>query len=292
MGVDFIKIRLLFYGLSGFLMIGTLVLLISRGGPKLGIDFTGGISVQFSAGTAAIEEVRAALAKEDIGGDVQSLGVPGEYMARFKKEEEERGLDAKLDNVLAALDPSGNAKVLSKDFVGAVVGQKLRDQAIMAIALSFLGIIVYVGFRFKNLIWGVAGVLAIIHDVWVTIGFITLLGYEIDLVVVASLLTLAGFSINDTVVIFDRLRERMRVYVREPLYDAINKALNDTMSRTLLTAGLVFMSTLALVLLGGQTLRPFSVALLFGVVVGSYSTIGVASNLVYTWATLTGLKGR
>jgi len=162
----------------------------------------------------------------------------------------------------------------------------------LAFSLSFLGIIVYVGFRFRNFIWGVAGVVAIIHDVILTLGFVSLIGYEVDLVIVASLMTLAGYSINDTVVIFDRLRERMRIYPRENLKEAINRAVNDTLSRTILVAGATFLSVLALAIFGGSSLRPFSMALLFGIITGSYSTIWVASGLVYTWASWTGLKAR
>ncbi|MEK7288203.1 MAG: protein translocase subunit SecF, partial [Elusimicrobiota bacterium] len=212
--------------------------------------------------------------------------------ARFKKEEEGRGLDDRLARALGAIAPDGSSKILSKDFVGAVVGEKLRSQALMAILLSFLGIIVYVGFRFRNLVWGVAGVIALVHDVVATVGFLALTGYELDLVLVAALLTIAGFSINDTVVIFDRLRERLRIYTRETLQESINRSLNETLSRTILTSATVFFVTAVLCLWGGRSIHPFAVAMLFGVIVGVYSTIGVASNLVHSWSQWTGQKSR
>lgn len=290
--IDFISIRWIFYGLSLFLVLGTVGLLIARGGPNVGVDFKGGIAVQLDAGAGTtIDAVRREFASENLDATIQTLGEPGLYMAKLRSEAEEQGVDLKLEQIVNRLAP-GTGKVLSKEFVGAVVGEKLRYQALMAIGLSFLGIIIYVGFRFRNFIWGVAGVAALVHDVIVAFGFITLLGYEIDLTVVAALMTLAGYSINDTVVIFDRLRERIRLYPRENLREAINGAVNETMSRNAITAGLTFLAVLALAVGGGMHLRPFAVALLVGVIVGSYSTFGVASNLVYAWSSLTGARGR
>ncbi|MBI4667747.1 MAG: protein translocase subunit SecF [Elusimicrobia bacterium] len=291
--IDFISEGIYCYAISGLLALGTIILLVVRGGLPLGIDFTGGISVQFAVlGQAAINDVRSAFNREGLDAEVQSLGTPGEFMARFKKEEEDRGLDGRLEKAMKSLDQTGVFRIISKDFVGAAVGAKLSEEAMMAVGLAFLGIIIYVGFRFRNLIWGAAGVVAIIHDVFLAVGFLLALGLEFDLVMVASLMTLAGYSINDTIVIFDRLRERMRVYPKESLRDAINKAVNETLSRTLITAGLVFLSCVALVLLGGDKLRPFSTVLLFGVVTGSYSTVFIAIRLVYSWANLTGLRVR
>ncbi|MBI4368875.1 MAG: protein translocase subunit SecF [Elusimicrobia bacterium] len=289
--IDFVRLRFGFYGLSAALVAATIFFLIARGGPPLGIDFTGGIVTQVKLGRGVTQEqFRDALSREELDSNVQSLG-GGEYLARFKKEQE-NGLDEKLRKILTGIDATGSSAVLSKEFVGAVVGAKLRDQAALAIGLSFLGIIAYVGFRFRNLIWGLAGVIALVHDVLVTVGFLTLVGYEIDLVLVAALLTLAGYSINDTVVIFDRLRERMRIFPRESLREAINRSVNETMSRTIITAGATFLSVLGLAILGGRSLHPFSMALLFGIVIGSYSTFGVASNLVLTWAQWTGFRVR
>ncbi|MBI4063647.1 MAG: protein translocase subunit SecF [Elusimicrobia bacterium] len=289
---DFIGWAYAFYALSGLLVLATAAYLFTRGVPT-GVEFRGGIVVQFQVPPSVqIDDIRGALAQAGLDHEVQSLGTPGQYLAKFKREEEEKDLDGRLGQVLSGLAPGQEHQILSKDFVGAVVGERLREQALFAIALSMLGMIVYVGFRFRNLIWGVAAVVAIIHDVFLSIGFLTFWGFEIDLVLVAALLTLAGYSVNDTVVIFDRLRERIRIYPRENLKDAINRAVNDTLSRTLLVAGAMFLSVLALALWGGMNLKPFSVTLLFGVVVGSYSTLGIAVNLVYTWAQWTGLRAR
>lgn len=288
---NFVKYRHVFYGISLFLTLGPIALLALRGAP-LGVDFTGGVVIQFDAPGASIEAVRGALEGVGLSGSVQSLDQPGQYIARFKKEDEEKGLDARFAQALGNIVPSGGGQVLSKDFVGAVVGEKLTHQALMAIFLSFAGISIYVGFRFRNLIWGVAGVIAIIHDVLSTIGFLVIMGHELDLVIVAALLTIAGYSINDTVVIFDRLRERLRVYTREVLSDAINKSLNETMSRTILTSGTVFFVTAMLAAFGGRSIHPFAVAMLFGTIIGIYSTVGVAINLVYSWSQWTGQRMR
>jgi len=211
-------------------------------------------------------------------------------MGRFKKEEESKGLDDKIHHALTQIAPEGSFHILRKEFVGAIVGERLKSQAMMAILFSFLGIIVYVGFRFRNIVWGTAGVVALVHDVIATVGFVTLMHYEIDLVLVAALLTIAGYSINDTVVIYDRLRERIRLHPRESLPEAINKAVNETLSRTIITTGTVFLAVLALVIFGGANLRTFSMAMLFGTIIGAYSTVGVASNLIYSWQRFSGSK--
>lgn len=289
--IDFVGKRYFFYLASAALVVGTIALLIIRGGPPLGVDFQGGIAITMSLpAQATIEVVRHRLEGVGLGGDVQSLGEPGLYLAKFNKQEEEKDFDGRLDAALKNLAGEQSYEILSKDFVGAIVGEKLRYQALMAILLSFAGIIIYVAFRFRNFIWGVAGVLALVHDVIVALGFATLIGYEVDLVLVASFLTIAGYSINDTVVIFDRMRERLRIYPREPFYDTINRAINDTLSRTLITSGATIMSIIALAVAGGMHLRPFAVTLLIGAIAGSYSTFGLATGLAYDWAHLAGVR--
>jgi preprotein translocase SecF subunit len=150
-----------------------------------------------------------------------------------------------------------------------------------------LGIAVYVGFRFKSLVWGVSGVVALVHDVILAVGFLSLFHREISITVVAALLTLAGYSINDTIVIFDRIRENIRLRGRgkEPLDVLIDRSCNETLSRTIITSLTVFLVLIALLVFGGEVIRDFSLALTFGVVVGTYSSIFIASPIVYLWVT-------
>ncbi|MEK6544651.1 MAG: protein translocase subunit SecF, partial [Elusimicrobiota bacterium] len=285
----FVGLRWYCYAFSLVLAIGTMTLLIIKGGPPLGIDFKGGIVMQFKVpATVDISTLRNAFVARELDSNVQNLGEPGMYLARFSQEQEHNDFDGRFMAALASVSGEGAHEILSKGFVGAVVGEKLRSEALLAFGLSFLGIIVYVGFRFSNLIWGVAGVIALMHDVWITIGFVTLCNYEIDLVMVAALLTIAGYSINDTVVIFDRMRERLRLYPREDFRTTINRSFNDTLSRTVITSGATMLAVLALALLGGLTLRPFALALMVGMISGTYSTLGIASGLVFNWAGLAG----
>ncbi|HNF58972.1 MAG TPA: protein translocase subunit SecF, partial [Elusimicrobiota bacterium] len=156
----------------------------------------------------------------------------------------------------------------------------------MAVLITNLLLLVYVAFRFRNWIWGVSGVFALVHDIFLALGFMALTGREISITVVAALLTLAGYSINDTIVIFDRIRENIRLrgrHSKEPLDVLINRSCNETLSRTIITSLTVFIVLLSLLFLGGEVIRDFSLALTFGVIVGSYSTIFIATPMVYLW---------
>ncbi len=166
--------------------------------------------------------------------------------------------------------------------IGAVVGSDLRRRAAYAIIASFLGMLVYIAFRFKP-IYGVAAIVALIHDVVVTLSLFAITGKEISLTVIAALLTLIGYSINDTIVIFDRARENLRIMRKESIYNILNLSLNQTLSRTILTSGFTFLAVLSLFLFGGEVLNGFSFALVVGIIIGSYSTIGIASPIVEWW---------
>ncbi len=171
------------------------------------------------------------------------------------------------------------------EMVGPRVGETLSEQALWAIILSWIGIIIYVAFRFKSPVYGVAGVIALVHDVAVTVGVFSLLNNEITLTIIAALLTLIGYSINDTIVIYDRIRENMRLLRDKNLKDMLNISLNDTLSRTIITSLTVFMVLVALFFWGGEVIHDFAVAMLIGVITGSYSTIAIATQLVYEWET-------
>ncbi len=195
--------------------------------------------------------------------------------------------------VLAALKDGyalGSFTIRGAEVVGPKVGGELRRQAIYVTLYALGGMLVYIAFRFQ-LVYGAAAVLAVFHDVLITLGFFSLLHFEISLTVIAALLTLVGYSMNDTIVIFDRIRENNRLLRREPFPDVVNKSINQTLSRTILTSGLTFLTVLVLFLMGGQVLRAFSFALVVGIVVGTYSSFGIAAPLVVAWNRWRGQQG-
>ncbi len=196
---------------------------------------------------------------------------------------------SKVDGVTPAVLSSlknnyalGSFAMGGAEIVGPKVGGELRRQAIYVTLYALGGMLVYIAFRFQ-LVYGAAAVLAVFHDVLITLGFFSLLHFEISMTVIAALLTLVGYSMNDTIVIFDRIRENNRLLRREPFPDVVNKSINQTLSRTILTSGLTFLTVLVLFLMGGQVLRAFSFALVVGIVVGTYSSFGIAAPLVVAW---------
>lgn len=222
----------------------------------------------------------------------------GEIAARIidYREKDRGGLIGGIDEVknLGGIEPqlgqaleqnffAGVAAIKKTDEVSPQVGSELRNRAIYATLLACVGMLLYVAFRFKSWGFGVGGVVAVFHDVLITLGIFSIMQWEINLTVIAALLTLVGFSMNDTIVIFDRVRELLRVRRREKLEKLTNDAVNETMSRTVITNGTAFLTILALVLFGGEVLRSFSWALLIGVVVGTYSTIYIASPVMLWW---------
>ena len=176
------------------------------------------------------------------------------------------------------------------EIVGPKVGAELRNQAIRVTLYALAGMLVYIAFRFEW-VYGAAAVLAVFHDVLITLGLFKIFGFEISLTVIAALLTLVGYSMNDTIVIFDRIRENSRLLRKEPFADIVNKSINQTLSRTILTSGLTFLTVLVLFLMGGQVLRAFAFALVVGIVVGTYSSFGIAAPLVVAWNNWRGQGG-
>jgi preprotein translocase subunit SecF len=202
-------------------------------------------------------------------------------------------VDGVTPAVIAALKSNyalGGFAIRNVEIVGPKVGAELRRQAILVTLYALAGMLVYIAFRFEW-VYGAAAVLAVFHDVLITLGFFSLLHFEISLTVIAALLTLVGYSMNDTIVIFDRIRENNRLLRREPFADVVNKSINQTLSRTILTSGLTFLTVLVLFLMGGQVLRAFSFALVVGIVVGTYSSFGIAAPMVVAWNRWRGQHG-
>ncbi len=203
-----------------------------------------------------------------------------------------KGAPGADSRVLASLQQNyslGNFTVRDVEIVGPKVGSQLRRQAIFATLYALAGMLVYIAFRFEW-VYGAAAVVAVFHDVLITLGFFSLFHYEISLTVIAALLTLVGYSMNDTIVIFDRVRENLRLMRRDSLPTIVNKSINQTLSRTILTSGLTFITVLVLFLFGGAVLRTFSFAMVVGVVVGTYSSFGIAAPIVVVWNKFRGQK--
>ncbi len=196
-------------------------------------------------------------------------------------------VSAELLEKMKANFTEGNFAVISADVVGAVVGKDLRNRAIYVTLAALAGMLVYIAFRFEW-IYGVAAVLAVFHDILITLGIFALFHWEISLTVIAALLTLVGYSMNDTIVVFDRIRENVRVRRRDSLAQIANDSINQTLSRTVIAAGLTFLSVVAIVLFGGEVLRGFALALTIGIIIGTYSSIAVASPMMLWWKYVTG----
>jgi preprotein translocase subunit SecF len=208
-----------------------------------------------------------------------------EYSGIVTNFDELKNVDGATPAVISTLNNGfvlGNFTIRNVEVVGPKVGAQLRRQAIFATLYALAGMLVYIAFRFEW-VYGIAAVIAVFHDVLITLGFFSLFHYEISLTVIAALLTLVGYSMNDTIVIFDRVREDQRLMRREAFPDIVNKAINQTLSRTILTSGLTFLTVLVLFLLGGEVLRAFSFAMVVGVVVGTYSSFGIAAPIVVWW---------
>ncbi len=266
--------------LSVTVMILALGLIIGKGF-NYGIDFAGGtlIQVQYE-GKAPIKEVRKALETDKVyeGATVTFFGGEDEVVIRTKMSSQALGVDVGY-KIRILLKDTGNFKVRRVDMVGAKVGSELREQGLMAMVLAIIGILIYVSFRFE---WrfAVASVAALIHDVTIAMGMIVLFGVEVNLDILAALLTILGYSLNDTIIVFDRIREGIRTIKDPDLGTIIDESVTRTLSRTTLTSLTTFFVVLSLFLFGGEIINGFSFTLLVGIVVGTYSSIFVASPVL------------
>src|SRR5215469_5535931 len=276
MNLRFVKYFKLCLGLS-ILAIATTIVLLPTVGLNFGIDFKGGTLLQVQTpGPADVAKMRTDLSALRLGEvQLQSFGQPDEILIRFP--EQPGGPDAQkkaAENVFQALPPG--SKELRREQVGSTVSRELINSAIWAIVLVNLVIFAYIWFRFE---WQFAlgAVVSMIHDVMFTLGVFALFRLDFDLTIVAALLTILGYSINDTVVIYDRIRENLRKYKRMPLGDLLDLSVNETMSRTIMTVGTVLMALIALYFFGSEVIRGFTFAMLFGVLVGTYSSVFIAA---------------
>lgn len=282
--IDFVARRWQAFGLSALVIVAGIVVLFTRGGLPLGIDFSGGslLVLQFEepTGEGAVRDALASV-EEKV---VQQYGDAGdnEVLVRLPLSGPEVGasLEAGANEVVDALRASslGEFEVISQELVGPVIGQELQRRGISAFVFAMAGILVYIGLRFR-FSFGVGAVVAVVHDIAVTLSLLTFFGYELSLNVVAAMLTITGYSVNDSIVVFDRVRENLRVMRRDTFGHLVNTSINQTLARTVITSGTTGFAVLALYVLGGEVLRGFAFTMLVGVLSGTYSTIFVAAMI-------------
>jgi preprotein translocase subunit SecF len=285
---DFLGKARYFVILSLVLLAATVGWIVTRG-LTYGIEFSEGtqLIVKFQ-NPPEIDKIRDAVGKASSGATILTYGEPSRnnVLIRAGSDPTATELDTVAKRVLQALAEGYAANPVvesSSEIVGAVVSSDLRQKAIILTVLGLVFQLIYIAIRFKGGIWGAAASLAALHDVVICIGFLALFHYEITLNVVAALLTLVGYSVNDTIVIFDRVRENLRQRRKDALGKVINDSLNQTLTRTLISNGTTFLAVLGLYLFGGEVLRGFGFAMVVGILVGTYSTIYIAAPLVVWW---------
>ena len=290
--IPFMKYRRFAYMISGAVVLATAVWLVMHRGPRQGVDFSGGTLLQIRASRALpADQLRSALDQGGLrGAELQQLtGEGAEYMVRL--EAGEGDVFASVQRAVQAKFPDVQLELRRTETVGPKVGKELGQKAIWAILGSLAGILLYVGIRYEFK-FAFGAVVALFHDVFVTLGVLCFLNREVSLTVVAALLTIAGYSINDTIVVFDRIRERSKALRKEKHSRVMDIAVNETLSRTIITAFTVFLTALSLLIWGGEVLRDFSLAMVVGVVFGTFSSVFVASALALDiWIRLDRRKG-
>ena len=285
--VDFIGKRYIAYAVSTVLVLLGIVALIqvSRGAANMGIDFAGGTGTQVKFERPVdLGAVREALSKNGIkDSEPQQFADGRSVMVRLKRGTGEvSGTSELIQNALRKEFGDNPFTVESSTEVGPAIGKELQQKALIAIAMSLAGIIVYIAWRFEFR-FGVAATAATFHDVLAVLGVVFILNKEITLLIVTALLTIAGYSLTDTVVVYDRIRENLRARRKEPLGDIMNASINQVLSRTAMTSITTLLAALALFLLGGEVLHDFAFSLLIGILVGTYSSWFVASPIIYEW---------
>tara|TARA_Y100000031_G_scaffold38273_1_gene42995 strand:+ start:3118 stop:4023 length:906 start_codon:yes stop_codon:yes gene_type:complete len=290
--IDFMGKKGVAVTLSSLVILIGIVSILTHGGLKYGIDFAGGTLVQLKfKNPPVIEDVRDGLKTIGLGdSEIQEFGSKSHILIRVERSE------AKLEEVGTRIKNSLSGKYSAEEIViervemvGPKVGKDLREKAILSIIYAIIGIVIYISWRFEFQ-YAIAAIIALIHDVMVTMGVFSVVDKEFTLVIVAAFLAIIGYSLNDTIVIFDRIRENMRRRGKKGQVEVINSSINQTLSRTILTSGTTLLVVVALFLLGGEIIHDFSFALMVGVFVGTYSSIFIASVFLVYWANRSSTK--
>jgi preprotein translocase subunit SecF len=286
---NFLKLKYIALTFSGILIIASFVSLIGHGGPRYGIDFTGGRVIEINFGKKPdLGEVRSVLQSAGFG-QLETQSIKNNPWVIFKVpmelDEQYSDISTNIINLLRAnFSPQRGyeIEILSIDKVGPKVGSELREKAIKAILLSLALMFIYIWIRFQ-LRFGAASVIALFHDAFITLGILSLLNVEINLPIIAALLTIVGYSINDSIVISDRIRENMTRLRKLPFHEIVNKSLNQVFSRTIITSLTTLIVVLCLLIFGSLVIRDFALALLIGILIGTYSSIYIVSPIVVMW---------
>jgi preprotein translocase subunit SecF len=286
---DFMGKRKMAMAISCFFILVSLASIVFHGGLKFGIDFSGGTLVQLQFKSPPnLQEIRDGL--KEIGladSTIQEFGSKNDILIRVEKAEgkmEEMG--TKIKTALGKTMNEDDITIDRVEMVGPKVGKDLREKALLSILYAILGIIIYVSWRFE-FYYALAAIIALVHDVTITVGAFSLFDKEFTLVVVAAFLTIIGYSLNDTIVVFDRIRENTRRNRKEQWVETVNTSINQTLSRTLLTSGTTLLVVVALFVLGGEIIHDFAFALMIGVFAGTYSSIFIASVFLVLWESKT-----
>ncbi len=277
-----IKMTMTISGLVILIGLGSVAL---SGGLKYGIDFAGGTLIQLQFKTPPdIEVIRDGLKTISLGeSTIQEFGSKRDILIRIQRSEEKlEAVGSKVRNSLGAKFNKEDITIERVEMVGPKVGRDLREKALLSILYAIIGIVIYISWRFE-LQYAVAAIIALVHDVLVTLGAFSILDKEFTLVIIAAFLAIIGYSLNDTIVVFDRIRENLRRRGKNTLVQSVNASINQTLSRTLLTSGTTLMVVVALFFFGGEIIHDFSFALLVGILVGTYSSIFIASAFLVYW---------
>ena len=277
-----IKMTMTISGLVILIGLGSVAL---SGGLKYGIDFAGGTLIQLQFKTPPdIEVIRDGLKTISLGeSTIQEFGSKRDILIRIQRSEEKlEAVGSKVRNSLGGKFNKEDITIERVEMVGPKVGRDLREKALLSILYAVIGIVIYISWRFE-LQYAVAAIIALVHDVLVTLGAFSILDKEFTLVIIAAFLAIIGYSLNDTIVVFDRIRENLRRRGKNTLVQSVNASINQTLSRTLLTSGTTLMVVVALFFFGGEIIHDFSFALLVGILVGTYSSIFIASAFLVYW---------
>ena len=282
--IDFLSMRRFGFVISGSFILAGIVSLLLQGGPLLSIDFTGGALAQVRFEEAPdIAKVRSALGALDVGiGEVQTFGTPNEILIRLQVSQNAENLTTELKAALQAQFPGQSIDFRRVETVGPKIGSELKGKAFFAVFTAIIGILIYISIRFE-LKFAIGAIAALVHDVLITLGGFSILNYEISLAIIAAFLTIVGYSLNDTIVVFDRVRENMKLLKNIDQKTIFNKSINESLSRTIITSLTTFAVVFILYIAGGEVIRYFAFAMIIGVIVGTYSSIYVASPVVFLW---------
>ncbi len=282
--IDFIKLRWKAIAVSTIIILAGIVSMVIKGGPKYGVDFLGGTVIQMHfPQPIKVGELRQAMANLGYAdAEIKTFGSPNDILLRVQKQVEGSTISESIIRGLREAFPQNRPEERLVESVGPKVGKELRNAAFWATVISLILILIYVSFRFE-FIFAVGAVVALFHDVMVTLSFLSLLNMEVDLTVIAALLTIVGYSLNDTIVVMDRIRENRRVHRDAGIEKLINLSVNQTLGRTIITSLTVFIVVLILLFFGGEVIYNFAFAMTVGVISGVYSTVYIAAPIVVEW---------